>query len=68
VRDFAGTVLNTPLVPGNVQGRVQGEALSGNEAEAGLAQMSRAYNEGGRELYIGVGWREPDQPRPPPGP
>jgi phosphomethylpyrimidine synthase len=30
------------------------------EAEAGMAEMSRVYNEGGRELYIGAGNREHD--------
>ena len=30
------------------------------EAEAGMAEMSRVYNEGGRELYIGAGDREHD--------
>ena len=30
------------------------------EAEKGMAEMSRVYNEGGRELYIGAGDRERD--------
>jgi phosphomethylpyrimidine synthase len=30
------------------------------DAEAGMAEMSRVYNEGGRELYIGAGDREHD--------
>jgi phosphomethylpyrimidine synthase len=30
------------------------------DAEAGMAEMSRVYNEGGRELYIGTGDRERD--------
>ena len=28
------------------------------EAEAGMAEMSKRYEEGGRELYIGAGGRE----------
>ena len=35
-------------------------AVSPAEAEAALAEMSRVYNEGGRELYIGAGDRERD--------
>ena len=30
-------------------------AVSPTEAEAGMAEMSRVYNEGGRELYIRSG-------------
>ena len=29
-------------------------------AEKGMAEMSKVYNEGGRELYIGAGNREHD--------
>jgi phosphomethylpyrimidine synthase len=50
VRDFAAKqeagLLNT--------------TVSDADAEAGMAAMSRAYNEGGRELYIGAGGREHD--------
>ena len=34
--------------------------IAAEEAEAGMAEMSRVYNEGGRELYIGAGGREHD--------
>ncbi|WP_374414679.1 phosphomethylpyrimidine synthase ThiC [Novosphingobium colocasiae] len=34
--------------------------VAAEEAEAGMAEMSRVYNEGGRELYIGAGDRERD--------
>ncbi|MCL6250494.1 phosphomethylpyrimidine synthase ThiC [Altererythrobacter sp. KTW20L] len=34
--------------------------VAAEEAEAGMEQMSRVYNEGGRELYIGQGDREHD--------
>ena len=34
--------------------------LAAEEAEQGMAEMSRVYNEGGRELYIGAGDREHD--------
>ncbi|TCJ38953.1 phosphomethylpyrimidine synthase ThiC [Parafrankia sp. BMG5.11] len=34
--------------------------VAAEEAEAGMAEMSRVYNEGGRELYIGTGGREHD--------
>ena len=34
--------------------------VAAEEAEAGMAEMSRVYNEGGRELYIGAGDREHD--------
>ena len=30
------------------------------EAEAGMAQMSKVYDETGRELYMGAGDREHD--------
>ena len=30
------------------------------EAEAGMAQMSQLYRDGGNELYIGAGGREHD--------
>jgi len=34
-----------------------GDVRRGGEAEAGMAEMSRVYNETGRELYIGAGAR-----------
>ncbi len=34
--------------------------IAAEEAEAGMAEMSRVYNEGGRELYIGAAGREHD--------
>ena len=50
VRDFAAKqeagLLNAPV--------------SDAEAEQGMAEMSKRYNEGGRELYIGAGGREHD--------
>ena len=63
VRDFAAKqnagvdsfiAANTnPAQPEPVEGGLA-------EAEAGMAEMSRVYNEGGRELYIGAGEREHD--------
>ncbi|MEO5774556.1 MAG: phosphomethylpyrimidine synthase ThiC [Sphingomicrobium sp.] len=59
VRDFAAKqeagLLNAPapFVPSEVEGREQ-------DAEAGMAEMSQRYNEGGRELYVGAGGREHD--------
>jgi phosphomethylpyrimidine synthase len=32
--------------------------VAAEQAEAGMAEMGRVYNEGGRELYIGAGGRE----------
>jgi phosphomethylpyrimidine synthase len=40
--------------------KTEAEALSPEEAEAGMAEMSQRYIEGGRELYIGAGGREHD--------
>ncbi|MFC4295776.1 phosphomethylpyrimidine synthase ThiC [Novosphingobium tardum] len=34
--------------------------IAAEEVEAGMAEMSRVYNDGGRELYIGAGDREHD--------
>ena len=45
------------------QSQTGGEAptpLAKADAEKGMAEMSRVYNEGGRELYIGAGDREHD--------
>jgi phosphomethylpyrimidine synthase len=39
---------------------VEAHALTAAEAEAGMAEMSKKYDEGGRELYIGAGNREHD--------
>jgi phosphomethylpyrimidine synthase len=36
------------------------EARTLEAAEAGMDEMSRVYNESGRELYIGAGGREHD--------
>ena len=38
----------------------EAEVRSPEQAEEGMAEMSRAYNEGGRELYVGAGGREHD--------
>ena len=47
--------------------RLRGEAEPGvetfvaaDQVEAGMAEMSRPYNEGGRELYVGVAGSEHD--------
>ena len=48
--------------------RLQGAGIAGspsrdpemNEAQAGTAEMSERYREGGNELYIGAGGREHD--------
>jgi phosphomethylpyrimidine synthase len=34
--------------------------VAAEEAKQGMAEMSRVYNESGRELYIGAGNREHD--------
>ena len=34
--------------------------IATEEAEAGMAQMSKVYDETGRELYMGAGDREHD--------
>ena len=65
VRDFAAKqeagLLNSQSVrPELVEGREQGAGLTEVEAEAGMAQMSTRYREGGNELYIGAGGREHD--------
>jgi phosphomethylpyrimidine synthase len=63
VREFAakqeaGLINSTPVRPEPVEGREQD--VSAAEAEAGMAQMSERYREGGSELYIGSGGREHD--------
>jgi phosphomethylpyrimidine synthase len=42
------------------QNQESGSFIAAEEAEAGMGEMSRVYNEGGRELYIGAGGREHD--------
>ena len=34
--------------------------VAAEEAEAGMAEMSKVYDESGRELYMGAGDREHD--------
>jgi len=34
--------------------------VAAEEAEAGMAEMSKVYDETGRELYMGAGGRERD--------
>jgi len=41
-------------------GGAGGGSVAEAEAEKGMAEMSRIYNKGGRELYIGAGDRERD--------
>ncbi len=41
-------------------GGAGGGSVAEAEAKKGMAEMSRVYNEGGRELYIGAGDREHD--------
>jgi phosphomethylpyrimidine synthase len=57
VREFAR--LNPPRTGEGDQAELGG-GVPTPAAEAGMAEMSRAYNEGGRELYIGAGGREHD--------
>jgi len=49
VRDFA-----------KLQNQGAESFVAAEEAEAGMAEMSKVYDEGGRELYIGAGDREHD--------
>jgi phosphomethylpyrimidine synthase len=72
VRDFAakkeaGMLNSSPSpVPGEGDSPVASgvRAVEGShgtlDPEAGMAEMSKRYNEGGRELYIGAGNREHD--------
>jgi phosphomethylpyrimidine synthase len=65
VRDFAakkeaGLLNSTPARPEPVEGRELHASLEDQDAEAGMAEMSKRYNEGDRELYIGAGDREHD--------
>ncbi len=43
-----------------LQNQPAGEFVAAEEAEAGMAQMSKVYDETGRELYMGQGDREHD--------
>ena len=38
----------------------EAQAASPEEAEAGMAEISQVYNDGGRELHIGAGDRDRD--------
>ena len=43
-----------------LQNQEAGDFVAAEEAEAGMAQMSKVYDETGRELYMGAGDRERD--------
>jgi phosphomethylpyrimidine synthase len=65
VRDFAakqsqGAESFLASYPHPLAGGVGGGPVTSEEAEAGMAQMSRVYDEMGRELYLGAGDRERD--------
>jgi phosphomethylpyrimidine synthase len=69
VRDFAAkqnagmetfVAANPPRNGEGDQPQAGGGALDRAAAEKGMAEMAKAYNEGGRELYIGQGDREHD--------
>lgn len=65
VRDFAAKqnqgaesfLASSPLP---LAGGAGGGPVTSEEAEEGMAQMSRVYDEMGRELYLGAGGRERD--------
>ena len=65
VRDFAAKqnqgaesfLASSPLP---LAGGAGGGPVTSEEAEEGMAQMSRVYDEMGRELYLGAGGREHD--------
>lgn len=42
------------------RGAENAEGMAEEEAEAGMAEMSKVYDETGRELYMGAGDREHD--------
>jgi hypothetical protein len=42
------------------RGAENAEGMTEEEAEAGMAHMSKVYDETGRELYMGAGDREHD--------
>ena len=53
--------MTDPVRPAAKQNaRTEEEALTPEQAEAGMAEMSERYREGGNELYIGAGGREYD--------
>ena len=59
VREFAAKQNSESyLATENVASETPPEAKA--NAEEGMEEMSRRYNEGGRELYIGQGDREHD--------
>jgi phosphomethylpyrimidine synthase len=63
VREFAR--LNPTPLPQAGEGDSAPAALSGvrgvdAEAEAGMAEMSERYRQGGNELYVGANGREHD--------
>jgi phosphomethylpyrimidine synthase len=69
VREFArlqnqpaeGFIASSSTVrPELVEGSQNGVTLTEEEAEAGMAEMSKVYDETGRELYMGAGDREHD--------
>ena len=69
VRDFAAKQNTTDMLAANPSpftgegdspGGERGEGFSTEDAEAGMADMSKLYNETGRELYMGQGDREHD--------
>jgi phosphomethylpyrimidine synthase len=43
-----------------LQNQPAGDFVAAEEAEAGMAEMSKVYDEIGRELYMGAGDREHD--------
>ncbi len=65
VRDFAakqnqGAESFLAATPLPLAGGAGGGPVTSEEAEEGMAQMSRVYDEMGRELYLGSGGREHD--------
>jgi phosphomethylpyrimidine synthase len=60
-QDSAGFIASSSTVrPELVEGSQNGGALTEEEAEAGMAEMSKVYDETGRELYMGAGDLEHD--------
>jgi phosphomethylpyrimidine synthase len=68
VREFAklqnqgseGFIASSPLPHAGGAGGGPVHTLTPEEAEAGMAEMSKVYDETGRELYMGAGERERD--------
>ena len=62
VRDFAARHRNNPPPTGEADHpQVWGGApapLAPEDAETGMAEMNKVYNDTGRELYMGAGGRE----------